>query len=418
MTPVLRQSALACVLLVCVACKDTTASALAVPVDPVGLQLSTTPLGKVDPSRLELQGRRLGPRTLVVQGGDTLRRISTDEGESWADVSELPPSDAAAVFNGGVHLLRLKQPREGHPNTTLLHRTLDNPTESVALQYPGTSRGGLFNPALTALPDGLLGTFTLLVAEHESRLQALRWRPESGWTELGPIPGTALRWRFPVSLVSDARGTVYLAYIHFSMLDPNRGLGGVLDDSSLRILRSRDAGASWTELARDLGASSEPAGMKPRSAQKVQLFISPEGELTLFLQQLYSRRTLLLKLEEQEQLLMSRSTDGVTWSPLQRLEDADLKRSEEEPFATDFSQSPDGRTMALAWRDKRQGSTQLFLRVSRDGGKSWTAAMPVDPVRSVRDEPHTVLATDTGPVHLFWTGKDGTAHHTRAVLAQ
>jgi len=314
----------------------------------------------------------------------------------------------------------------------LLHRTVDSDTERVAFQLEPPQRGYIDEPALTSLPDGLLATFTLRRSDKDSRLHALRWTGESGWVQLGVIPGAALHSNLhAASLVSDARGNAYVAFVYDPGFDPDSTSHRPGERPlSLVLMRSRDQGASWQVVARDLSARACPPGMEVGMLMDVRLVMSPEGALTVYWKQDNRDVSLLLMRDvTQKQLMVSRSADGEHWSAPQRLEDADLKTT--RPFFEDFpvnnieevrqsathavfGSSPNGRSQVVFWRDARHGAARLFLRASRDGGRSWTPVTPVEPERSALAWPGAALPTDAGPIHLFWVGDDGTANHTVA----
>jgi hypothetical protein len=404
-----------------------------VPVAPASIQLTTTVLEKGEARNMVALARRLDARTLVVETRG-VRRMSTDDGATWSDSRGLPlqREQSSAVFAGSVHLLRLPRQPPGPVRSSLLHRTLDSDTEHVAFQLEPPQRGFIDHPALVSLPDGLLATFTLERSDKDSRLHALRWTQESGWVQLGVIPGAALHLIHPASLVSDARGNAYVAFVHDPGFDPDSTARLAGDRPfSLVIMRSRDAGASWQVVARDLSARACPPGMDVSWLEDVRLVVSAEGELTVYWKQ-RNRDLSLLKMRDvtQTQLMVSRSADGEHWSSPQRLEDADLKTtrglfdtssldnleevSRQSATAPVFGASPNGRSQVVFWRDARQGAARLFLRVSQDGGKSWTPVTPVEPERSALAWPEEALPTDAGPIHLFWVGDDGTANHTVA----
>lgn len=195
---------------------------------------------------------------------------------------------------------------------------------------------------------------------------------------------------------------IYLTWTQFDKYD-----SALETDSSIILFsRSTDQGKTWSDPKRIsfyggdcLDSDETVEGAVPAVGPNGEIFVSWSGPKGLVMQVSNDR--------------------GETWLPVERkigphiegwdLDIPGMNRANGLPIlVSDLSNGPNRGNLYLNWCDQRNGTdnTDVFLSVSKDGGKSWSEARKVNQDNTRTHQFFTWLAVDQSTGYLYFVYYD------------
>ncbi len=300
-------------------------------------------------------------RTLALDGGlgTQLRLTTTANGSNPGDNGYVPTVVRAA--SGEMHVVWYDFRWDPNRADIFAKRRLANGTWITALGdsadvnvsrgvAQGVSAGA---PAIAPAPDGTVHVVWVDARPGEQRLRHARYVPASGWTAPVTVHAQAALFEAPTAAV-DAAGTLHVVWA-----DARDAAGRAL------YVRSRPAAGPFgaEQILTDPDADAgDPC-----------LIATADGALHLTWQ---DARVDLLNRE----IFYRRRPPGIPWDASGA---ADVRlttangRSDRPSIVADESAPPN---LAVLWRDRRSGVSEVYLREFRPGGPIGVAMPEVAPV--------------------------------------
>lgn len=227
-----------------------------------------------------------------------------------------------------------------------------------------------YAPDAAFTPDGTLYvSYVNLMGQGNVPDNLWLARSDDGGASLSEPTRVAGELTFQARVAVGPDGVVHLTYLQAETV----GVWALPESAPVVAVRSEDGGETFTDPVR----VSDPGRPRVGAATPV---VDAGGDLVVLYQDFKNNVRDFLNLEgpawgEPSALVVSRSSDGgESFSPGVELDDGLIADKRFVVFLPEFpslAAGPEPGELYVAWADAREGSRDVFLRRSGDGGRTW-----------------------------------------------
>lgn len=322
-----------------------------------------------------------------------LFRRSDDEGASWSaprsigPAADVPLTEALAAQGRAVHLVSVRS------NRLYYRRSLDRGGTWGREVVLGTTDAGRFFRVSIDVSGRRVHVAWVMHSTTNFTTTGLYYRRSlNGGVTWQPVRRMAPQANDPGRPALAATGSaVHLAWT--DARDRNPSCYSAPACPEVYYARSLDGGTRWSPPVRLTTGRGSTIGRPDIAAvgRSLVLVWQDDGDVD----------------GEEEVYARWSSTGGKTWSPPRRLTTA--PRESEHPMVSML-----GRTVVVSWFDNRSGPSQVYARLSADGGRTWGEEERVTSGSGPSLTPRTGLTGRYAHV-LFGADESGIAYSRRAL---
>ncbi len=308
---------------------------------------------------------------------------SGDQGATWTTPSVLPRRSNAYQYPAS---LAVESPSSLH----VAWRESKDAEVSEAILYSHSTNGGVsWSPPITLANYASAGQKTPDIAVGDSGTVHVLWTRDL----VGAFYARSTNWA-SVSQISDVSAALFSSRpsiavrsstVYALWADDRTG------DMEIYLDRSTNGGATW---GTDILVNAN--GVSTRQ-DTPDLLVLSDGSL------LASWRDGADRAAHGYDIFAARSTDGgLTWTAPVRVTDDGSSIDQHDPTLADAGQG----IAYLLWRQLDNGKLNLWYAYSRDGGLTWSDALPLDPGGSgIEHELSSAAADASGHVYAAWADR-------------